>query len=154
MSKALSQRQPSPVAQSPLRGLVPKAWFDELFDQFFTGDGNQVSDLMKVHMDVAETEQAFEIKMDLPGVSSKDIDIQVDNNTLTVRGQRTAESEEKNEKKQYHRVERYSGTFSRSIVLPLAVNEDEAAAEFRDGVLKIVIPKSENAKPRRINIKS
>jgi HSP20 family protein len=154
MSKALSQRQPAPVARSPFRGLVPKAWFDDLFDQFFTGDGNQFSDLMKVQMDVAETEQAFEIKMDLPGVSSKDIDIQIDNNTLTVRGQRTTESEEKDEKKQYHRMERYSGTFSRSIVLPLAVNEDETAAEFKDGVLKIIVPKSENAKPRRINIKS
>ncbi len=154
MSKTLTTRQPSPVARTPFRGLVPKAWFDELFDQFFTGDRGELAEMMNVSMDVAETEQAFEIKMDLPGVTAKDIDIQVDNNTLTVRGQRTEEKEEKDEKKQFHRVERFSGSFARSVVLPLAVNEDEAAAEFKDGVLKIIIPKSENAKPRRINIKS
>lgn len=154
MSKTISTRPTGSVGRTPFRGLVPKAWFDELFDQFFTGERSDLAEMMNVSMDVAETEQAFEVKMDLPGVKPQDIDIQFDNNTLTVRGQRSETKEDKDEKKQYHRLERFSGSFARSIVLPMAVNDDETAAEFKDGVLKIVIPKAENAKPRRINIKS
>jgi HSP20 family protein len=133
---------------------MPRVWFEDWFDRFFPEDGSEVSELMNVSMDLAETDKAFEIKMDLPGVNIKDIDIQIDNNTLTVRGQRSEETETKDEKKQFHRIERYSGNFSRSVVLPTAVNEDETAADFKDGVLKIVVPKSESAKPRKINIKA
>lgn len=111
-----------------------------------------MAEIMNAAMDVAETDQAFEVKMDLPGVCADQVDIQIDNNTLTVRGQRIKETEEKNQEKQYHRVERYSGSFSRSVVLPNSINEEETAAEFKDGVLRIVIPKAENAKPRKIAI--
>ena len=110
--------------------------------------------MANVSMDVAETDQAFEVKIDLPGIKPDDVDIQIDNNTLTIRGQRCEKNEERDEEKQYHRVERYSGSFARSIVLPTSINEDETAAEFKDGVLKIVIPKTEDAKPRKINISS
>ena len=108
---------------------------------------------MNAAMDVAESDHAFEVKMDLPGVASNDVDVQIDNNTLTVRGQRSQEKEEKDEAKHFHRVERYSGSFSRSVVLPSAINEDETVAEFKDGVLKITIPKTDDAKPRKITIK-
>ena len=70
-----------------------------------------------------------------------------------IRGERKEEREEGGPDKQYHRVERYSGSFSRSVVLPGTVNEGEAAAEFNDGVLKVTIPKTEDAKPRKIQIK-
>lgn len=89
-------------------------------------------------MDVAETDQAFEVKLDLPGVKADEVDIQIDNNTLTVRGQRSEEKEEKDEEYQYHRVERSSGSFTRSVVLSTAINEDETVAEFKDGVLTII----------------
>ncbi len=154
MSRTLTTRKPGSMVRSPYHGLIPRAMFDDLLDEFWTGRNRQVSEMMNVAMDVAETNQAFEIKMDLPGVKVDDVEIQIDNNTLTVRGQRFEESEVKDEEKQYHRVERYSGSFARSIVLPTAVNEDETAAEFKDGVLKIVVPKNEDAKPRKIKVKS
>ncbi len=154
MSKIMTTRKPSSVTRSQLRRLVPRPWFDELFDQFLTDNNEDVAEMMAASMDVAETDQAFEVKMDLPGVPAANVDIQIDNNTLTVRGKREEESEEKDDEKQFHRMERFSGSFARSVVLPSSINEDETAAEFKDGVLKIVIPKMEDAKPRKINIKS
>lgn len=154
MNKTVAARKPQPVTRTPLRNLFPRAIFDDLFDQFLTeSNGGQLAEAMNAAMDVAETDQAFEIKMDLPGVGSDDVEVQIDNNTLTVRGERSEEKEEKDEAKQFHRVERYSGSFSRSVVLPSAINEDETVAEFNDGVLKITIPKTDDAKPRKIAIK-
>lgn len=153
MSKTLSKRKPTSVTRSPFGRMVPRTMLNELFDQFLTDGDSQLTEVMNAAMDVAETEHAFEVKMDLPGVNPDDVDIQIDNNTLTVRGQRSEETEEKDEEKQFHRIERYSGSFSRSVVLPNAINEDETMAEFKDGVLKVIIPKTEDAKPRKIKIK-
>ncbi len=151
---SLTTRRPNAVTRSPMGRLFPREMFDDLFDQFLTERDGPMGEIVSAAMDVAETDQTFEVKMDLPGVCSDDVDIQIDNNTLTVRGQRSEEKEEKDEKKQFHRVERYSGSFSRSVLLPNAINEDETVAEFKDGVLKITIPKSDEAKPRKIAIKS
>ena len=159
MKKSLTAREPgsvthSPFSGSPFRGMFSRAALDELFDQFLTdGSGRQLSEVMNAAMDVVETSNSFEVKMDLPGVDTNEVEIQIDNNTLTVRGVRSEEKEEKNEDKLFHRVERYSGSFSRSVVLPNSINEDETVAEFKDGVLKITIPKTEDAKPRKISIK-
>jgi HSP20 family protein len=159
MSKTLStRRRPAPLSRSPFRspfgGLFARRWMDDMFDQFLGENvDNQLAAIINAAMDVSETDQAFEVKMDLPGVSPDNVDIQIDNNTLTVRGQRSEESEEKDEKRQFHRVERSFGSFARSIVLPTSINEDETAAQFKDGVLKIVIPKTEDSKPRKISIK-
>ena len=155
MSKTLSKRNRKSVTRSPLRGLFPRGWVDDLFEQYLTGDNaGEFPEMMRASMDVAETDRAFEVKMDLPGVNADEVDINIDKNTLTVRGERLDETEEKDEDRQYHRVERYSGSFARSVVLPNSINEDEAVAEFKDGVLKIVIPKTEDAKPRKIRITS
>lgn len=150
------QNKQAPLARpaSPLRSLFPRHLFEDLFDQYVQGNGGGLTEMMQASMDVAETDQAFEVKLDLPGVSAHDVEIQIDNNTLTVRGKREEESEEKDDAKQYHRIERFSGSFARSVVLPNSINEDECAAEFKDGVLKIVIPKSPEAKPRKIKISS
>ena len=119
------------------------------------GNGNgQLSEVLNAAMDVAETDLAFEVKLDLPGFKAAEVDIQIDNSTLTVRGQRCEEKEEKDEEKHYHRVERSSGSFTRSVVLPTSINEDETVAEFKDGVLTITAPKTDDAKPRKISIKS
>ncbi|HEY3395062.1 MAG TPA: Hsp20/alpha crystallin family protein [Lacipirellulaceae bacterium] len=103
-------------------------------------------------VDLSETDTAVEVRMDLPGVKPDDIDIQVSGNILSVTGQRQEEKEEKG--RTFHRVERHSGSFSRAITLPAAVNESEVAAEYRDGVLAITLPKSEQAKTRKIKVKS
>ena len=154
MDKTLKTRNPGNVARSPLgRSLFLGNMFDDLFNQFVTDGNRQLPEVMHAAMDVVETDQVFEVKLDLPGFSAKEVDIQIDNNTLTVRGQRTEQKEEKDEAKQYHRIERSSGSFTRSVVLPSAINEDETAAEFKDGVLKIIVPKTEDAKPRKISIK-
>ncbi len=152
MNNTVAKRHSSNLARSPFRGFLSRGLFDDLFDQYVKDSDGELSQMMNVSMDVAETEQAFEVQVDLPGLSPDDVDILIDNNTLTIRGQRSEETEQQNEEKQFHRVERYRGSFSRSVVLPNSINEDEAAAEFRDGVLKIVIPKSEEAKPRKIKI--
>jgi HSP20 family protein len=155
MNRTLSVgKKPGSVANTPFRGLFARPMFEDLFNQFLVeGNGGPLSEVMNAAMDVAETDQAFEVKMDLPGVKAEDVDIQIDNNTLTVKGQRSEETEEQDEEKQYHRIERYAGSFSRSVVLPSSINEDETSAEFKDGVLHIFIPKTDDAKPRKIKIK-
>jgi HSP20 family protein len=102
-------------------------------------------------LDVSETETAIDIRMDLPGITAKDIDIQVSGNVLAVSGERKEEKEEKG--KTFHRVERHSGNFSRTVTLPCAVTESEVAAEYKDGVLTIKLPKTEQSKTHKIKVK-
>lgn len=102
-------------------------------------------------LDVSETDTAMEVKLDVPGVKSENIEIQLNGNVLTVTGERQEEQEEKG--KTYHRVERRTGSFSRSITLPCPVEENEVAAEYHDGVLTITLPKTEAAKTKKIKIK-
>ena len=157
MNPTVIKRKPAPVTRPPFGGMLPRDFFsrtlfDDLLGHFLAERGEDMSSMMNVSMDVAETGQAFEIKVDLPGFDPEQVDIHLDNNTLTIRGERTQQSEEKDEPRQFHRMERYSGSFARSVVLPASINEEETAAEFKDGVLTIVIPKTEDAKPRRISI--
>jgi HSP20 family protein len=90
--------------------------------------------------------------MDLPGIAAKDIDVQVSGNVLTVSGHREEEKEEKG--RTFHRLERRYGDFSRSVILPCAVVEDEVAAEYHDGVLTIKLPKTEESKAHKIKVKA
>ena len=103
-------------------------------------------------LDLSETDNEITVRLDLPGVDAKEIDIQINGNLLTVAGERKEEKEEKD--KLYHRVERRYGSFSRSVSLPGAVNQDQVDAQYRDGVLSIKLPKSDIAKSRKIEIKS
>ena len=156
MNQTVTKRKPTPVTRNPVASMFPRGFFtpglfDDFLDHYLTRSNNELTP-MNVSMDVSETDQAFEVKVDLPGIQAEDVDIQIENNTLTIRGQRKEEVEEKDEARQYHRVERYVGSFARSVVLPTTVNEDETAAEFRNGVLKVVIPKMVDAQPRKIKI--
>jgi HSP20 family protein len=103
-------------------------------------------------LDVAETDKTVEVRMDAPGIKAADIDIRLNNNVLTISGEKKEEKEEKG--KTYHRVERSVGTFSRSITLPCPVNEDKIDAQYRDGVLTVTLPKTEEAKTRKIQVKA
>jgi HSP20 family protein len=125
---------------------------NELQSRFFGDDEGWLGGALSTPVDVSETDTAVEIRMDLPGVKPDDIDIQVNGNLLTITGQRKEEKEEKG--RTFHRVERSSGSFSRSFTLPAAVNDNEVAAEYRDGVLHVTLPKSEVAKPHKIKVKS
>jgi HSP20 family protein len=90
------------------------------------------------------------LRAELPGLKREDIDIRVENNTLTLRGERKRDAEVKQES--YHRVERSYGGFSRSFSLPATVNTEKVSAAFADGVLTITLPMREEAKPRQIQV--
>ena len=102
-------------------------------------------------LDLAETDNALEVRMDIPGMEAKDIDIQVNANVLTVSGEQKEEHEEKG--KTYHRVERRVGAFSRSVSLPCPVKEDAVDAQYKNGILTIKLPKTEEAKAHKITVK-
>ena len=102
-------------------------------------------------MDLLETTGHYVLRADLPGLSDGDVNIQLQDNVLTVSGERTAEHEQQQEG--YHRLERAFGAFSRSLTLPDGVDPDAIQAHFDRGVLEIRIPKPEQKKPRQVQIK-
>lgn len=102
-------------------------------------------------LDVSETKDNIAVKAEVPGMDAKDIDISLANDVLTVKGEKKQQKEEKDEN--YHRVERSYGAFSRSIRLPREVQSDKIKANYKNGVLKITLPKSEEAKKKEIKIK-
>jgi HSP20 family protein len=101
-------------------------------------------------MDLVETEDHYVLRADLPGVSDDDVDIELEDNVLTVSGEREVEHEGR--KEGYYRVERSFGRFSRSLTLPEGVDAEAIAASFDHGVLEVRIPKPEQRKPRRVSI--
>jgi HSP20 family protein len=101
-------------------------------------------------VDIYETEQELVVKADLPEVDAKDLDIRVENNILTIRGER--KFEKKVNEENYLRVERAYGTFSRSFSLANTVNSEAIRAEYQNGVLTLTIPKREEAKPKQIKV--
>src|SRR4051794_36492526 len=101
-------------------------------------------------MDLVETEEHFVLRADLPGLAEEDVNIELEDRVLTVSGERNAEHEEK--KEGYYRVERATGSFSRSLTLPEGVDADAISATFDKGVLEIRVPKPEQRKPRRVAI--
>ncbi len=101
-------------------------------------------------MDLVETTEHFVLRADLPGLSEKDVNIELEDNVLTISGERKAEHEER--KEGYYRVERASGTFSRSLTLPEGVDPEGVSANFDKGVLEVRIPKPEERKPRKVAI--
>jgi len=100
--------------------------------------------------DIYEDGEGIAVKAELPGVDRSDIDIQVENNVLTLRGERKREKEVKTEN--LCRTERSYGTFSRSFTLPITVDTEHIKAEYKDGVLHVTLPKVEEAKPRKIKV--
>ncbi len=105
-------------------------------------------------MDVSDTDKAIEIKMDVPGVDEKDIEVKINDNILTIRGKRETSSEEENDN--FRRMERSFGSFVRRLELPTDIDEKKVDAIVKKGVLSLTIPKSEKAitKERKIKIKS
>ncbi len=101
-------------------------------------------------VDVYEDEHKVTLKIEVPGIDEKDIDVRVENNTLTVHGERKIEKEEKEEN--YRRVERQYGAFTRTFTLPTTVDTDNVAATYDKGVLKINLPKKAEAKPKQIKV--
>lgn len=122
--------------------MVPFSWFREN-----RGDGY---DLWAPNTDMVETDDAYVIRLDLPGIPKEEVNISFKDNRLTVSGER--EKDEKEEKENYMRRERYHGSFLRSFTLPNAVEEDDIKATFKDGVLTVNVKKTEESKPKTVKI--
>jgi HSP20 family protein len=132
---------------------------NRLFDDVFRGvptagsRGGSGSEFVPAHMDVSETENEIRICAELPGVNQDDVDVTLEDDVLTIRGEKKLER--KDEKETYHFMERFYGTFQRSLRLPFRVEPDQVQAEFNDGVLTVRLPKSKaQDQARRIQVGS
>jgi HSP20 family protein len=144
----------------PFRELSPFREFermrremDRIWDAFFEGGlRKRTEEELEWYpfFDVSETKNDIIVKAEVPGIDPKDIDISLANGVLTIKGEKKQEKEEKDEN--YHLIERSYGTFTRSIQLPKEVQEENIKASYKNVVLKITLPKSEEAKKKEIKI--
>jgi HSP20 family protein len=126
---------------------------NRLFGTFFdspTGAGNGGARRWIPAMDLVEEKDHYVLRADLPGLSEQDVNVELEDNVLTISGERKSEHEER--KEGFYRVERASGTFARSLTLPQGVDHDSIQARFDKGVLEVRVPKPEEHKPRRVAI--
>ena len=122
--------------------------FEDAFTRFFTEP--QSNRPWSPSVDIYETENELVLKADLPDVDQKNIDVRVENQTLTIAGERKFEKADSS--KGYHRIERNYGTFVRSFAVPNSFDTDHINASYRNGVLSVSLPKKEAAKPRQIKV--
>lgn len=136
----------------PLRSLQDEV--NDLFESVFPGatgdDEESSSGMWSPRMDVTESEDTYRLSIDLPGMSKEDVSIKVQDNRLTIRGERQGEMRSDDEN--VVRMERTFGTFVRTLRLPTSVNENKIGATFDNGVLSVTLPKTEKSKPKEIAI--
>lgn len=131
---------------SEMDDMVKKMWFGFPFH-----DLQEDMDIgWSPRLDISETENRLEITADLPGMEKKDIQVSLEDNLLTIKGEKKEEKESKD--KRYHTIERRSGSFYRAVRLPTAVEKDKVEAAFKDGVLTLRLPKSKVEKPKAAQI--
>jgi HSP20 family protein len=146
---------------------VPRRWFnpvpmstlrqemDNLMENFFGTTGlAEVVHANTPSLDVAETDTAIEVTTDVPGYKVEEIHIDIGDGYLTISGEHKEEAKTEGNGKKYLRVERRMGQFSRSIALTCSVKEDKVKAELKDGVLSIVLPKSDESRRRHVTVKA
>jgi len=137
---------------NPAAAYLTREPVSRLLDNFFNDlQGEEVSNRgWMPPVDIQETEDAYKLHAELPGLTKDDINITLENNVLRLSGERKFEKEV--QKESYHRIERTYGAFSRAFALPQQVDADGVQAAFENGVLTITVPKAEQAKPRKISI--
>lgn len=131
--------------------------FRPLFEDLFAsaGDGGRLGNLMRAPLaDVIESEAEIRVVVEMPGLSADNIEIDIENNVLTISGEKAEERSETDEKNTWHLNERRYGHFSRSFVLPRDVDQEGIQAGFENGILTVRVPKSERARRRRINVRA
>jgi HSP20 family protein len=141
------------VRWEPFRELSSlQSEMNRLFNAAFEGEGNGPSTARRWSpaMDLLETDEEFVLRADLPGLSESDVSIELEDNVLTLSGERRTEHEDKREG--FYRMERAFGSFSRSLTLPKGVDPEAVNASFDRGVLEVRIQKPEQRKPRKITI--
>jgi len=137
----------------PFRGISTlQDQVNRLFENSFHGRCDSSLTSWAPAVDVHETEDEIVVTADIPGMNEKDLDVRVENNMLTISGERTAEKNVKEDN--YLRVERSCGSFSRNFALPNTVNTESVAAAYSNGVLTVKLPKREETKPKQIPIKA
>ena len=127
--------------------------FDDLFNELYSLPTSFLSKSgvdLSPRIDISETDAAYKIEAELPGINQKDIDVKIDNNILTIKGKKEDIKEEK--EKNYHLRERYYGAFQRSISLPNNIEPEKIKASFENGVLNISVPKNDKRTPKKIEI--
>jgi len=136
----------------PPRSISLRDSFDKLFDEMLTGSpwAGDLAPLFAPPADIHETADEFVVKLDLPGVSLKDIKVNLTGEILSIRGERSQEKTENGVSR--HRVERIHGSFERTFVLRAPLRGDQVKASYKDGVLEVHVPKAEEAKVREIEI--
>lgn len=137
--------------RDPFRTLQQQ--MDDLISSFSReGDGGRLT-TAEIHpsLDVSETDDAIQVRVDLPGIKPEEVEVEVRGDALQITGERMQEREEKG--KTWHRTERRVGKFARAMTLPCAVNEDKVQAEYSSGVLNITLPKSAKEKTHKITVK-
>lgn len=125
--------------------------FSEALGRGWGGEEGLATGVWVPPVDVFETPESIILKADLPEVKKEEVDISIENNTLTIKGERKMEREVK--EKNFYRMERSYGSFSRSFTLPPTVAGDKADATFENGVLTLTLPKREESKPKQIKVK-
>ena len=123
---------------------------DNVIENYFGQGEKGFSSSLSPRVNIAETENEFEVTVELPGIRPEDVLVEMQNGQLSIRGETREEKEDSG--KQYHRVERLTGRFQRSFPIPGEIDEEKTSASFHDGVLKIVIPKAAGSKPRKIPV--
>ncbi len=123
---------------------------NRVLDNFLSRETSYGVDWRPV-VDVAESENDITVKAEIPGIDPKDVDISITGDTLTLKGEKREEKE--NTGKSYHRVESSYGSFKRVITLPASVDVDKVTAEGKNGILEIVLPKKEESRAKKINVK-
>lgn len=125
--------------------------FNRAIEEFFAGQqASQEPRPWQPMVDIVETEQAYLLHFELPGLTREDIEITLENNVLRLAGERKFDQEA--QKQTYHRLERAYGAFVRTFTLPTQVAADKVEATFKDGVLTVNVPKAEQARARKISI--
>lgn len=145
-------RERNVARHEPLAFTALQNEIHRLFEDFSRGFVNFGSTDLMPNTDVTETDKEIEITAELPGLEEKDVQINVADNTLTIKGEKKAEKEEKD--KNYRMVERSYGSFSRTIELPAGTNPDSIKASISKGVLKVVVPKPAPAQVKKIEVKA
>ena len=142
-------------ALAPWRGMETlRQEMERVFDRFFEPrwDEFEAVGAWAPKLDFSETKDAYLVKAEVPGVEQKDISVSIQDQMLTIKGEKHKEKEEKDEK--YHRVERSWGAFARTIALPAGVDTEKVNATFKDGVLTVKLPKTPAAKGTTIPVKA
>jgi HSP20 family protein len=142
------------IKWDPFRDLITlREKMNRLFEDAVTSRGEEKDLILSAWspaVDIYENENELVLTAEVPGLEEKDVEIKIEDNTLSVRGERKFEKETKEEN--YHRIERSYGTFYRSFTLPNAIDQDKIQAEHENGVLKITMPKRTELKPRKVKI--